>query len=236
MPDLTFTDYHHARRTLGRMTLSNSEGLVVPQFIPTAPLSSDSIESHSTATGIGVATGAARHVFITGAGSSDFRKFSFLVSQVGERVAVAISDRAALYHSWHPNTLSPLQEMVLYHEGANGTPVAFSWAKYFRRSEPILKPSTVERFNDLATKWRNTRNSVGSVLEMCSNFAYQQIIGMGQDAIPLILRDLENDIDHWFWALGAITGANPVVEQHRGRLKLMAQDWFAWAKKQGYRW
>ena len=94
----------------------------------------------------------------------------------------------------------------------------------------------MEKFRDLAKQWRATRNSVGSALEICSNFAYQQIIGMGQDAVPLILRDLEERTDHWFWALAAITGAKPVKEAHRGRLKLMAEDWLAWAGKQGYRW
>ena len=44
----------------------------------------------------------------------------------------------------------------------------------------------------------------------------------GAAAVPLILRELERSIDHWFWALGAITGANPIVEEHRGRLGLIA--------------
>lgn len=33
---------------------------------------------------------------------------------------------------------------------------------------------------------------------------------MGEAAVPLILRDLEHQPDHWFWALREITQANPV--------------------------
>jgi len=110
------------------------------------------------------------------------------------------------------------------------------WVTKFPGPSPVLKAHVVEKFNQLVTEWRKTRNPVGSVLEISSNFAYQKIIGMGQDAIPLILRELERSIDHWFWALSAITGENPVAEDHRGRLKPMAQDWFSWAKQQGYQW
>ena len=34
--------------------------------------------------------------------------------------------------------------------------------------------------------------------------AYQQIISMGEAALPLILRELERNKDHWFLALMAI--------------------------------
>lgn len=42
--------------------------------------------------------------------------------------------------------------------------------------------------------------------------AYQQIIGMGEKALPLILRDLrDRPTGHWFWALNAITGEEPTL-------------------------
>jgi hypothetical protein len=61
--------------------------------------------------------------------------------------------------------------------------------------------------------------------------AYQQIIGMGVDALPLILRELEREPDHWFWALEAITGENPVPPTDRGRLNEMARAWLRWASE-----
>ena len=39
--------------------------------------------------------------------------------------------------------------------------------------------------------------------------AYQQIIGMGADAVPFILLEMEEHGGYWFWALSAITGQNP---------------------------
>jgi hypothetical protein len=63
--------------------------------------------------------------------------------------------------------------------------------------------------------------------------AYQQIIGMGKEALPFLIRELERNPDHWFWALRAITGEDPVPAEHRGRVRLMAQDWVKWARKRG---
>ncbi|MGB8689563.1 MAG: hypothetical protein WCD53_19790 [Microcoleus sp.] len=58
----------------------------------------------------------------------------------------------------------------------------------------------------------------------------------GRPVVPLILRDLEQKPDHWFWALRAITGDNPVKSEQRGRMKLMAQAWIQWGKENGYEW
>ena len=67
--------------------------------------------------------------------------------------------------------------------------------------------------------------------------AYQQIIGLGREALPLILRELEaGRVDHWFWALFAITGENPVTPAHEGRLDEMALDWLSWARRTGVAW
>ncbi len=63
--------------------------------------------------------------------------------------------------------------------------------------------------------------------------AYQQIIGMGDRALPLIFKDLRREPDHWFWALQAITGENPVSEQNAGDLEAMTGDWLVWASTHG---
>jgi hypothetical protein len=66
--------------------------------------------------------------------------------------------------------------------------------------------------------------------------AYQRIIGMGTAAVPFLLCELERRPDHWFWALTAITGADPVKPEHRGKLREMANAWLKWGKEQGLRW
>lgn len=105
-----------------------------------------------------------------------------------------------------------------------------------RRASPIFKDSIIAKFRALSTEWKSSRNLVTSSTEMFMHPAYQKIIGMGQTAVPLIFNELEKNIDHWFWALKAITEADPVPPNHRGRLGLMTKDWIFWAKAQGYEW
>lgn len=64
--------------------------------------------------------------------------------------------------------------------------------------------------------------------------AYQRIIGMGDAAVPLILQELERSPDHWFWALNAITGADPVPESRRGVMSEMVKAWLEWGVQHGY--
>ncbi len=91
-----------------------------------------------------------------------------------------------------------------------------------------------ERFADLADDWRTGRPAASSsVRQLAMHPAYQAIIGMGEDAVPLIIGELERKPDHWFWALQAITGKDPVKPDHAGRMRLMAQDWAEWAQAAG---
>ena len=67
--------------------------------------------------------------------------------------------------------------------------------------------------------------------------AYQQIIGMGESALPLIFRQMESNTGpHWFVALQAITGADPVPRELWGKINEMEQVWLDWAQDQGYKW
>jgi hypothetical protein len=63
---------------------------------------------------------------------------------------------------------------------------------------------TERRFRDLADRWHRETRLLSSVSKMSMHPAYQQIIGMGAAAIPLILRELEQTRDHWLWALYAM--------------------------------
>jgi hypothetical protein len=104
-------------------------------------------------------------------------------------------------------------------------------------SYPILETAEIEvTFLELAEQWRRETGMMSLVTKMSMHPAYQRIIGMGQAVVPLILRELEQEPDHWFWALQAITGANPVKSEQRGRLKQMAQAWIEWGRENGYRW
>jgi hypothetical protein len=90
------------------------------------------------------------------------------------------------------------------------------------------------RFRELVREWKAATLVTSSGTEMALHPAYQQIIGMGKEAIPLILEELQREDDHWFWALKSITGEDPVPEADRGSVPKMTQAWLQWAKRHGY--
>lgn len=69
---------------------------------------------------------------------------------------------------------------------------------------------------------------------MAMHPAYQQIIGMGRTAIPYILEELAERGGHWFWALRAITGENPVDGSDQGDVEKMKLAWLQWGVREGY--
>jgi hypothetical protein len=98
------------------------------------------------------------------------------------------------------------------------------------------------RFESLREEWRKQRGAMSSVTAMSMLRPYQKIIGMGSDAIPLILTELRaegNDPDQWFWALSIIAEANnltlpEIVPAHQGDYLVMALAWLDWGRVQGY--
>ncbi len=96
--------------------------------------------------------------------------------------------------------------------------------------------SRTEKFHSLAEAWQRDVRLTSSLTEMILHPAYQRIIGMGFEALPFLLRELERKPDHWFWALTAITGADPVPPEDRGKLRKMAEAWLRWGKEQGLTW
>lgn len=64
--------------------------------------------------------------------------------------------------------------------------------------------------------------------------AYQKIIALGPEAIPLVLRELRRKPDHWFWALDMLTNANPIRPAHFGNFHMMVEDWLSWGTTNGF--
>jgi hypothetical protein len=93
---------------------------------------------------------------------------------------------------------------------------------------------TVRTFQELAEQWRRETRHLSSVHAIVLHPAYQQIIGLGPAAIPLILRELERKLDHWFWALGAIARESPVPGSDAGRMRIMRDRWLEWGRNRGY--
>lgn len=103
------------------------------------------------------------------------------------------------------------------------------------------KRQTAEPFTDLdrelsalASEWRAARGISSSSRKAAMHPAYQRMIGKGTAAVPFLLRQLQEKPDHWFLALMAITGKDPVPRESQGKIKEMADAWVAWGKAEGY--
>lgn len=83
-------------------------------------------------------------------------------------------------------------------------------------------------FQQLAQQWKEETEFQSAAERIAMHPAYQRIIGMGREALPFILRDLQDTHDMWFWALAAITGENPVPEEDRGYIDRMTRAWVRW--------
>lgn len=98
-----------------------------------------------------------------------------------------------------------------------------------------LSQRDVERaFRRLADEWKSSTGPSSSAGQSAMHPAYQQIIGLGPAVIPCLLRELQTSLDHWFWALRAVTGEDPTPESARGGFEEMTQAWLEWGREHGY--
>ena len=97
-----------------------------------------------------------------------------------------------------------------------------------------LQPDLLERFERLARQWEEDTRFTSSITEMVLHPAYQQIIGMGPAALPLLLKALRKKPDHWFWALKVISGEDPTPPECAGRVSAMRDAWLSWGRDHGY--
>jgi len=92
-----------------------------------------------------------------------------------------------------------------------------------------------EQFRRLAEEWRNATALHSSSSKRYNHPAYRAIISLGQPVIPLLLRDLSTNRNHWFVALKSITGIDPVAPADAGHIDRMIDAWLKWALEQGWR-
>jgi hypothetical protein len=85
-----------------------------------------------------------------------------------------------------------------------------------------------KRLTELAAKWKTETRFISNITTKSMHIAYQKIIGMGPNAVSLILKDLvENGPNDWFWALSAITDRNPITSDIAGNTRAMTEAWIA---------
>jgi hypothetical protein len=89
-----------------------------------------------------------------------------------------------------------------------------------------------QRFQELVAQWHSETALESSVNRRVMNGAYQQIIGLGPDVLPLILAELEQETNDWFWALAAIAGEDPAEGAETP--DSAAEAWLDWGRRRGY--
>ena len=102
------------------------------------------------------------------------------------------------------------------------------------RLEEVSMARLGTEFRELVAQWKNDVAHLSSTSERTLHPAYLRIIGLGPPAVPLLLAELACEPNHWFSALQAITGENPVRGENRGRVRQMAEDWLKWGEKNGF--
>ena len=103
-------------------------------------------------------------------------------------------------------------------------------------THPLATPTSFAdlraRFQRLAADWKQQSRYMSNTAQMAMLKPYQRIIGIGPIAIPLILQELDREPGHWFWALNAITGEDPVTPG--STFNEAVEAWLNWGRDNGY--
>jgi hypothetical protein len=102
-----------------------------------------------------------------------------------------------------------------------------------RRPGPLVPPAE-EVFRVLAEQWRRETGPYSSITKKLQHPAYQRIIDMGKQALPWILRELQDQPGYWFEALRTITRQTPVPAEDRTDPQRVREAWLNWGKERGF--
>lgn len=95
------------------------------------------------------------------------------------------------------------------------------------------KLGLINRFQVAFRAWADQTAVFSSLSDIVSSPHFDEIVGMGRDALPMIFAEIERKPSFIFIAAKRITGVNPVLETSIGRVDLMCADWLRWANAEG---
>lgn len=92
-----------------------------------------------------------------------------------------------------------------------------------------------KEFSELTEEWESDTQLLSNIIEKSMHPSYQRIIALGKPVVHLLLKDFQEErFRDWFWALKAITGANPIPDDMAGNITAMAEEWVKWGKANNY--
>jgi hypothetical protein len=107
------------------------------------------------------------------------------------------------------------------------------------KASPISVMSADEaKFRRLVDEWHEETDMHSSLLRVISHPAYLKIIAMGQDAIPMILREMKRGPGHWLPAIQVLTEDLLVAGEDPARGCTTSSEaraaWVRWGVSKGY--
>ena len=89
-----------------------------------------------------------------------------------------------------------------------------------------------ERFHELKNDWKSKTRHLSNTAQISLVFSYQKIIGMGPAVVPLILSELEQEPDHWFWCWRPLR-TRTRLPRVTGDIEALARAWIQWGRAKG---
>jgi hypothetical protein len=104
------------------------------------------------------------------------------------------------------------------------------------RPEKSTTETLQEKFDRLDAAWVNEVGHYSSSAVLRNHWAYREMVSLGEEIVPVLLRDVEKGPSLWCWALHEITGEIPFPQESRGNIEKICAAWVRWGKEQGYQW
>ena len=82
-----------------------------------------------------------------------------------------------------------------------------------------------QRFAGLAERWWLEAGGRSISTQMMDSDAFREIVALGEQVVPLILREMEHSHMHWHLALWEITGEHPESAVQPGKIDQVCAAW-----------
>jgi hypothetical protein len=91
------------------------------------------------------------------------------------------------------------------------------------------------RFQRLLESWHRATDHHSSLIIIRGHPAFRELIGLGEPAIPLMLRALADPFNFELTtALHTITGEAPTTAERCADRESIVQAWLRWGRQRGY--
>jgi hypothetical protein len=111
----------------------------------------------------------------------------------------------------------------------------FSALAGYTTGESEARSPLADEFHSLVEQWKRDTFHHSSLSRKFTHPAYVRIIGMGKAALPLLLSELRDNPDHWFYALKYIAGdEGKDVAAGIDGFEAARAAWLEWGYLRGY--